>query len=1091
MERIMKKFLILILIILPVTAGAAWYDFLRPSTWFGGDSTINRLEQWSATSSPFSAIAPRVAGKDIYAPYSNATTSAFAANLLCLTGDDCISIWPTGGSGGSGNVGTSSVPTIGYIPYWTTSGATPELLGKVSTTTASCSGDASCTPFTVIGTSPIDITATAGAGAIDGTLIANTIVTAADSNTIQSTSSNPLWVTRIQATSTSASSTLPKLEATTLKVATAIEIAGEYITNFTNYVRGLFTGGAGITLSSGDISFDCSEVEGAGIDCAGEAITLNATGDWTGTIDGNNFAGGAVATGNLLYGSSAGSISELGIGTGGYVLAVSNGLPAWVATTSIPLGGDVTGTLSASVVGNDSHAHTGSTLSGIDISDDTNLTAGDGITLTGDDLDCDTANGSTFGCLATADWTTFNNKQGTISVTWPITLTGATIGFNGLSTSSAPTISHLPYFSGVNTFASVATSSLTINSPLTTSGTAGYLVGGSGFTIDIDNIQAADLDLSDITLNDFTNDANFIDLTDLSATYPVIYNSGTGAFTFGWTYPFPAGATTTPISFTYASTTYHSFGTASTTNFTFGGVSGDQWTDFCISITGSADLCDGGDATGAGGGGADFTYNTDIGYGVTGSATTTKTQFTLGLHASGTSHFSNATSTLFTAVTGWFTDIYHNGVELLEQISDTVGAMVSGNTETDITVTYDDTDNTLDFVVDTLPNLTGTLDVDSGGTGATTLTDHGVLVGSGTAAITPLAVGTNGQLLVGSTGADPVFATLNCADGLSCTTGAGTLEIDFDGADSPQGELGGTWASPTIDDSLSVTSWVLTTPSLLTSLSVSDDDWIGLGSSAGLIEYDDQTTDEVNILNAKMGIGTSTPLWPLNVYSTGSQLALSNGAGIAQWAFRNAGGNLYISTTTAQGLATTSISALEISGSGFGTTTVRGLNINGQATTTSNVGFDTTGGCIAMNGDCLATQDGYVLQFHHSNLTTVVDNANYYFGNFALTPNTSDSTYNVRVPVSGTVTAATCNFANSAGASSENATANVRINGSTSEAISSSIAFNTTLHSYSNTSMSLSVTAGDAMAIHLDMPTWATNPGNLNSSCAVFIRTNY
>ena len=38
-------------------------------------------------------------------------------------------------------------------------------------------------------------------------------------------------------------------------------------------------------------------------------------------------------------------------------------------------------------------------------------------------------------------------------------------------------------------------------------------------------------------------------------------------------------------------------------------------------------------------------------------------------------------------------------VDLAETIADTVGAMVTGNTETNITVTYDDADNTLDFAV--------------------------------------------------------------------------------------------------------------------------------------------------------------------------------------------------------------------------------------------------------------------------------------------------------------------------------------------------------------------------------------------------------
>lgn len=72
--------------------------------------------------------------------------------------------------------------------------------------------------------------------------------------------------------------------------------------------------------------------------------------------------------------------------------------------------------------------------------------------------------------------------------------------------------------------------------------------------------------------------------------------------------------------------------------------------------------------------------------------------------------------------------------------------------------------------------------VADGGTGASTLTDHGVLVGSGTSAITALAVGTDGQVLVGSTGADPVFATITDGEGITTTLGAGTLQIDCEDA---------------------------------------------------------------------------------------------------------------------------------------------------------------------------------------------------------------------------------------------------------------------------------------------------------------------
>jgi len=79
------------------------------------------------------------------------------------------------------------------------------------------------------------------------------------------------------------------------------------------------------------------------------------------------------------------------------------------------------------------------------------------------------------------------------------------------------------------------------------------------------------------------------------------------------------------------------------------------------------------------------------------------------------SSFRNVTATTFIgnidAVDGDFDGtleadaITVGGVALNEFISDTVGAMVTGNTETNVTVTYDDSDNTLDFVVG---NITGT-----------------------------------------------------------------------------------------------------------------------------------------------------------------------------------------------------------------------------------------------------------------------------------------------------------------------------------------------------------------------------------------------
>lgn len=59
-----------------------------------------------------------------------------------------------------------------------------------------------------------------------------------------------------------------------------------------------------------------------------------------------------------------------------------------------------------------------------------------------------------------------------------------------------------------------------------------------------------------------------------------------------------------------------------------------------------------------------------------------------------------------------------------------------------------------------------------------TYTAHGVLIGEGTSSIAATAAGTNGQVLLGSTGADPAFGTLTSSTGITFTTGAASLAIN-------------------------------------------------------------------------------------------------------------------------------------------------------------------------------------------------------------------------------------------------------------------------------------------------------------------------
>ncbi len=74
-------------------------------------------------------------------------------------------------------------------------------------------------------------------------------------------------------------------------------------------------------------------------------------------------------------------------------------------------------------------------------------------------------------------------------------------------------------------------------------------------------------------------------------------------------------------------------------------------------------------------------------------------------------------------------------------------------------------------------SLTGDqVQVAEGGTGVATLTDHGIMLGSGTGAVTVTAVGTTNQVLIGQTGADPVWTTNVDLPGTLDVTGAATFD---------------------------------------------------------------------------------------------------------------------------------------------------------------------------------------------------------------------------------------------------------------------------------------------------------------------------
>jgi len=117
--------------------------------------------------------------------------------------------------------------------------------------------------------------------------------------------------------------------------------------------------------------------------------------------------------------------------------------------------------------------------------------------------------------------------------------------------------------------------------------------------------------------------------------------------------------------------------------------------------------------------------------------------------------------------------------------------------------------------------------------------------GSNNHTLAGVAVGTNGQLLIGSTGAAPVFATLGTSGGISITTGAGSLTINGIG--------GGL-------------TWSVVTGS--TQAMTSNNGYIA--NRSGTVAFTLPTTSAVGDLIAVTGINTATG-WSIS-YTTNQQI---------------------------------------------------------------------------------------------------------------------------------------------------------------------------------------------------------------------------
>lgn len=90
---------------------------------------------------------------------------------------------------------------------------------------------------------------------------------------------------------------------------------------------------------------------------------------------------------------------------------------------------------------------------------------------------------------------------------------------------------------------------------------------------------------------------------------------------------------------------------------------------------------------------------------------------------------------------------------------------------------------------------------------ANSTTNHAILIGAASNGITSLTL-TNGQLPIGSTGADPVAANITAGTGIGVTNGAGSITLSVTGG-------GVTWSSITANQALAVNNGYFVTSGAL------------------------------------------------------------------------------------------------------------------------------------------------------------------------------------------------------------------------------------------------------------------------------------
>lgn len=130
---------------------------------------------------------------------------------------------------------------------------------------------------------------------------------------------------------------------------------------------------------------------------------------------------------------------------------------------------------------------------------------------------------------------------------------------------------------------------------------------------------------------------------------------------------------------------------------------------------------------------------------------------------------------------------------------------------------------------------------------------------------------------------------------------------------------------------------------------------------------------------------------------------------------------------------------------------------------------------------------GYALNGSMTSLSSPVDSTTYYIGDEGVVPGTTDGLARVTIPKAGTVKSVYIRFRNAAGGSAETSTVSFRLNSSTDTVVSSVVQNDQAVEVFSNTGLSIAVSAGDYFELKWTTPAWAANPADVRINWQIYV----